>query len=53
MTGGLVGEEVAGGNVAQGVIPFEFLDEQVGPGAIVPVISLTCSQSLSRSCAIT
>ena len=32
---GLVGEEVAGGNTAQGVIPFELLDQQLDPGTVV------------------
>jgi hypothetical protein len=32
---GLIGEEVAGWNTAQGVIPFELLDQQLDPGTVV------------------
>ncbi len=32
---GLVGEEVASGDAAQGVIPFELFDEQLDPGAVL------------------
>ena len=32
---GFVGEAVAGGDTAQGVIPFELFDEQLDPGTVV------------------